>query len=48
MFYVFLLLDENDSFNIIGFDNEVLVLSDILMIVSDFNICCVECFIYGL
>jgi Ca-activated chloride channel family protein len=41
-------LDENDSFNIIGFDNEVSVLSDIPMIASDFNIRRAERFIYGL
>jgi len=48
LFYALSLLDENDSFNIIGFDNEVSVLSDTPMIANDFNIRRAERFIYGL
>ncbi|MCP4586026.1 marine proteobacterial sortase target protein [Pseudoalteromonas sp.] len=48
LFYALSLLDENDSFNIIGFDDEVSVLSDTPMIANDFNIRRAERFIYGL
>tara|TARA_Y100000782_G_scaffold114785_1_gene152462 strand:- start:413 stop:2371 length:1959 start_codon:yes stop_codon:yes gene_type:complete len=48
LFYALSLLDENDSFNVIGFDNEVSLLSDTPMIANDFNIRRAERFIYGL
>ncbi|QLJ08958.1 marine proteobacterial sortase target protein [Pseudoalteromonas sp. JSTW] len=48
LFYALSLLDENDSFNIIGFDNDVTALSESAMIANDFNIRRAERFIYGL
>ncbi|MBH0026385.1 marine proteobacterial sortase target protein [Pseudoalteromonas sp. SWN29] len=48
LFYALSLLDSDDSFNIIGFDNIVTPMSDKPLIASDFNLRRAERFIYGL
>ncbi|MDO6546754.1 marine proteobacterial sortase target protein [Pseudoalteromonas carrageenovora] len=48
LFYALSLLDSDDSFNIIGFDNVVTPMSDKPLIASDFNLRRAERFIYSL
>ncbi|MBZ2192372.1 marine proteobacterial sortase target protein [Pseudoalteromonas arctica] len=48
LFYALSLLDSDDSFNIIGFDNIVTPMSDKPLIASDFNLRRAERFIYSL
>lgn len=48
LFYALSLLDSNDSFNIIGFDNVVTLMSDKPLVASGFNLRRAERFIYGL
>ncbi|ATG78422.1 marine proteobacterial sortase target protein [Pseudoalteromonas sp. 1_2015MBL_MicDiv] len=48
LFYALSLLDSDDSFNIIGFDNLVTPMSDKPLIASDFNLRRAERFIYSL
>ena len=48
LFYALSLLDSNDSFNIIGFDNVVTPMSDKPLVASGFNLRRAERFIYGL
>lgn len=48
LFYALSLLDSDDSFNIIGFDNVVTPMSDSPLIASDFNLRRAERFIYSL
>ncbi|PKG63959.1 MULTISPECIES: marine proteobacterial sortase target protein [Pseudoalteromonas] len=48
LFYALSLLDSDDSFNIIGFDNIVTPMSDKSLIASDFNLRRAERFIYSL
>jgi len=48
LFYAVSLLDSDDSFNIIGFDNVVTPMSDKPLIASDFNLRRAERFIYSL
>lgn len=48
LFYALSLLDSNDSFNIIGFDNVVTLMSDKPLVASGFNLRHAERFIYGL
>lgn len=48
LFYALSLLDSDDSFNIIGFDNIVTPMSDEPLIASDFNLRRAERFIYSL
>ncbi|MBH0049156.1 marine proteobacterial sortase target protein [Pseudoalteromonas sp. SWYJZ19] len=48
LFYALSLLDSDDSFNIIGFDNIVTPMSDKPLIVNDFNLRRAERFIYSL
>lgn len=48
LFYALSLLDSNDSFNIIGFDNLVTLMSDKPLVASGFNLRRAERFIYGL
>ena len=48
LFYALSLLESDDSFNIIGFDNNVTAMSDRPLIASDFNLRRAERFIYSL
>lgn len=48
LFYALSLLDSDDSFNIIGFDNIVTPMSDKPLIANDFNLRRAERFIYSL
>lgn len=48
LFYALSLLDSDDSFNIISFNNQVTAMSDTPLIASDFNIRRAERFIYNL
>ncbi|ALS32038.1 Ca-activated chloride channel protein [Pseudoalteromonas translucida KMM 520] len=48
LFYALSLLDSNDSFNIVGFDNVVTPMSDKPLVASGFNLRRAERFIYGL
>ncbi len=48
LFYALSLLDSDDSFNIIGFDNVVTPMSDKPLVASDFNLRRAERFIYSL
>ena len=48
LFYALSLLDSNDSFNIIGFDNVVTPMSDKPLVASDFNLRRAERFIYSI
>ena len=48
LFYALSLLDSDDSFNIVSFNNEVAVMSETPLIASDFNLRRAERFIYNL
>ena len=48
LFYALSLLDGDDSFNIIGFDNQITPLSEKPMVANDFNLRRAERFIYNL
>jgi Ca-activated chloride channel family protein len=48
LYYALSLLDSNDSFNIVGFDNTITPMSDTPLVASDFNLRRAERFIYGL
>lgn len=48
LFYALSLLDSDDSFNIIGFDNQVTPLGEKPMVANDFNLRRAERFIYDL
>ena len=48
LFFALSLLESDDSFNIIGFDNNVTAMSDRPLIASDFNLRRAERFIYSL
>ncbi len=48
LYYALSLLNDDDSFNIIGFDNKVTVMSEQPVAANDFNLRRAERFIYGL
>ena len=48
LYYALSLLDSSDSFNIVGFDNQVIAMSDKPIIANDFNLRRAERFIYNL
>ncbi|WP_028835729.1 MULTISPECIES: marine proteobacterial sortase target protein [unclassified Pseudoalteromonas] len=48
LFYALSLLDSDDSFNIIGFNNQVTAMSDTPLVASDFNLRRARRFIYNL